>query len=327
MGDYQKLVSSKNEYVFVDGTLNIKLKNDELLRNYVYYKFTRALERRKLFESEFNDNLIHDFLMLVQNDINNASFPDYNVEISTSELKLRRERSIKINYLGWMLGNVYRNTQLNYLKNKIPIERLSFNGSNISLFNEALAQVEDKYLSSAIHDENSFSVTSLMVSLFELTLKSTTRRVLLDKLNLEMKKKNLSCELLDRVNDHDESLYKEKNVMHKIYKFLVDNQVIIENHAHYKELLKLIIENKYSKPLTLNSLLYNQIFKELCKDDWYRFLRILFIDLDYRNNVAHCNFDYNYYDVNLTAILYQLFHMVARRTIYKPDLQSDLNAQ
>jgi hypothetical protein len=311
------LLRLENEYIHTDASLNIKINNDDNLREYVQSTTDNILNNETLFDYDVNKNLIKEYLELVKHDIKTSSFPKYNVKISKEEEDKSKERSIKINYLGYMLGNVYWNSQIKYLRMQIPIEKLIIGGVRVRLFNEALTEAETRYLFHDIKNENSFATTTLMINLFELGLKTTTRRVLLDKLLIDLKNKGIECDLLNRVNIGDPTLNEEGDVLKRIFDFLEINKIIVNMKKDYKEILRLIIEKSYEKPITLNSLFYNKVFKELCDETWYQFMRILFVDLDLRNNIAHCNFDYNYYSINITAVIFQLFHMMARGFIYK----------
>ena len=75
------------------------------------------------------------------------------------------------------------------------------------------------------------------------------------------------------------------------------------------------IDRILKNEITLNQALRNNTFKNLCEPPIYEIMCYLFgtKELNLRNNLAHCNFTYiNYYNKNVTALLYILFVIISQ---------------
>ena len=255
-----------------------------------------------------------------QNSIFNYSGMPQNFD---SSYKFDEEKMIKYYNVIVVLGGIFLNV-FNKPGNQLSYAEEGNNGaiSTSDMFIRAYNEL--CYCASSENISPAYGATLIFATLFEKDLKTYTKQYYVKKYLSQLLDdiKNNNCQIQAQDSDlfefllytFDLSTVNNSKVIFdgitatttKLYDFLLNYNLIPSNNKN----LKLLIQNK----ITLTPFFKSQEFLGIADYRFAEIVKILFDpkELNLRNNLAHCNFDYqNYYSLQTTALLYVLFTMIS----------------
>lgn len=179
--------------------------------------------------------------------------------------------------------------------------------------------------------QNAFGATLIFITLFEKDIKTYIKLVYIDELLNELE--NQIAQGNVSLSEDDEDLYfylrfqYEKDTENKAqktyenrytttelaYKLFESNGIITDDKKFFKGIFEV-------QRMTLNNLITEQKFKNKIDARFIEIIDILFSPqkLNLRNNLAHANNGFqNYFNINVTALLYGLYMMLSSEMILK----------
>lgn len=278
-----------------------------------------------------------DILSLFEEIYNMCTYDNQNSKFDYSNMpqnfdplyKFNEDIMIKNYNIIHILGNIFLNV-FNKPGNRLSYAREGNNGaiSTSDMFMKAYNEL--CYCASSENMSPAYGATLIFATLFEKDLKTYTKQYYvkqyLSQLLKDIKNNNLQIQTQDSdlfeflLYNFELSTVNNSKVIFdgitatttKLYDFLLRYNLITPQNDN----LRLLIQNK----ITLTPFLRSKEFLDIADNRFVQIVKILFEpqELNLRNNLAHCNFDYqNYYSLQTTALLYVLFTMISNENFLK----------
>lgn len=292
---------------------------------------TYLLEKVKYF-SEFENygnknellDLLGEIAIMIEHDIATASFIFFEVDkMGGFNLQEKKEHMVYYYDLCIILGTIFFNVfdrKGNRIKSVEEGTILPFSTREMfaNAYNEFLIAKQQNI-------KNIYGATLIFTTLLEHDLKLRTKMIYTEKLLNELDKK-ISSRLVS-LSEADEDLYlnlRYNNGLDSEYHATKAYDNITASGPLAYQLFEkydvITTDKKFYMGLfgerffTLNNLLISQKFKDIIDLRFWEIIDIMFnpSKMNLRNNLAHCNINYeNYYNISMTALIYGIYMMVS----------------
>lgn len=304
----------------------LELVNKTELDSYIEGKIQHFSKYENYSDKEEKLKLLDEIVQMCDHDKNTAVFDYSNLPtIEGFNISDNEEQMIYFFNLTYILGGIFLNV-FDKEKNRIAHieDGVSAAINTASMFKRAyneLIMCKNNGLIPA------YGATLIFATLFEKDIKSHVKSVYVKQHLVTLKNKISAgnATLTPTENDLLDFLQYQYEIIPQrttstvydgitatttmLYDLLVKYNIISPNDAEMKNL----ICNK----LTLNQLFRSQLFANITDVRFLNFVTMLFgtTNVNLRNDLAHCNFDYkNYYSIHIAALLFVLFTMVSNES-------------
>lgn len=273
-------------------------------------------------------NFLGEIIDMCDYDMNNATFDFSQMPaIQGTNICDLKPQMIYFYNLAVILGGVFLNV---FDKNGNRIARVEDGKNGPISTNSMFTSAYNELINSKNNNlDSNYGSTLIFTTLFEKDIKEHTK-VIYAKQYLNLLKTEIATEnivlttdennLLDFLQYHYGMIDGRKTTVRfdsvkatteMQYRLLKKYSII----PHDENIEKLLC-NKF----TLTPFLRSSLFKDIADDRFHKIVSLAFdpLNLNLRNNLAHCNFTYmNYYSLYITALMYVLFTMVADGSFLK----------
>lgn len=319
-----------NKEFYFDLPKGLVLKNTDDRDLYIKEKIEYFSDFKHYTNKEDLLSLLDEIANMCSNDKQNSKFNYFGMPQNFDHsYKFDEEKMIKYYNVIVILGGIFLNV-FDKPGNKLSYAEEGNNGaiSTSDMFIRAYNEL--CYCASSENISPAYGATLIFATLFEKDLKTYTKQYYVKKYLSQLLDdiKNNNCQIqtqdldlfefllynfeLSTVNNSKVIFDGITATTTKLYDFLLRYNLIVTKNDN----LRLLIQNK----ITLTRFLRSKEFLDIADHRFAEIVKILFEskELNLRNNLAHCNFDYqNYYSLQTTALLYVLFTMISNNYFLK----------
>lgn len=307
----------------------LQLTNTADLNTYIVPKIEHFSKYENYSSKEEKLKLLDEVSQMCDHDKSTATF-DYSAlpTIEGTNMADMQSQMIDFYNLTCILGGVFLNV---FDKDKNRVSRVVDGISGAISTNAMFGHAYDELI--ACKNAGcvpAYGATLIFATLFEKDIKEHTKRIYAKKY-ITLLKNEISAGRITLTSSENNLLdflqYQYEMISHRATSVHFDSVaastqmqydlykkygIISHNDSNIEKLLC----NKF----TLNQLIQSSLFQDIADDRFVKTISLLFgvSNQNLRNNLAHCNFTYaNYYSIQITALLFILFTMVADESFLK----------
>lgn len=293
-------------------------------------RLTQARNHDELWEAK--RSILRDFRAIYEFDVEDADFPEPIGHFDTEKEKTEFiKKKILLHDMVLYLGNVIRKYHMCILEKSNTLPQIELKKISID-YNEVYKKALADYIPAINHkQQHAIAASFIMPAIIEQSLSMDLQnRMLFASLSRMPNTENLKTpldeeetnyiSLLSKVQEKIPFYASEKYVMDKMYGVFVREGVLTAS-AHNEMILTGVGRLKNRKYIrTLGSLLKTTFAKNEMCPEYFNLMYDFFVTLDIRNCIMHGqDKTFDYFNVGLTAIMFQLVWDIVDCDIFKDD--------